>query len=278
MRYDATSSTEEKKRKKRGLYISIGIHLAIIIAFLLPISFWAVEKEDFEEPEYVELNMAILEAMDQDEGRSGTKSRKAGPKTPRPKPEPAPTTKPKPQTQESPSSATPINKPVETVEAQSVAVTTNNPKPVPTAPPVAAPKPSPRPVPASSPAAGSGAHASSQPSTAGSEGNASATNNGQNGMASGQGVSGTGLMGRRAVYRPGVERPDAEGKVKVRVCVSREGKVVEAKAVRGSSTNHSGLIRMAEFYAKRYRYEKDPKAPEKQCGYLTFVFSKKMQN
>lgn len=276
MRYGA-STAEEKKRKKRGLYITIGIHVLVVIALLLPIQFWMAEKEPVEEPEYVELNMAMLQAMDRDEGRSGTRSRKAGRKTPRPKPEPAPKTNPKPQTQQGPSSAIPVNKPVETIEAQNVPLTTHNPKPVPSAAPVPAPKPTATPKPASSPANGSGSQATGKPNSGGNNGNASATNNGKQGMASGQGISGTGLMGRRAVYRPAVKRPDAEGKVKVRVCVSRTGEVVEANAVRGSSTSHEGLIRMAEFYAKRYRYEADPKAPAKQCGYLTFVFSRKMQ-
>lgn len=85
---------------------------------------------------------------------------------------------------------------------------------------------------------------------------------------------GGGLSGR-GVLKPGVPKNNTGqfGTVVIKLCVNPDGNVIEANYTqRGSTTANSELVKIAKQAAKRYKFKKNPYAPDKQCGTVTYKF------
>ncbi len=96
---------------------------------------------------------------------------------------------------------------------------------------------------------------------------------GKPGVTAGGDVGG-GLSGR-GVLKPGrpVNKTQHFGSVVIKVCVNPDGNVVEAVFTqRGSTTSNSDLTKLAKEAAKKYKFKKNPYAPDKQCGTITYRF------
>lgn len=92
------------------------------------------------------------------------------------------------------------------------------------------------------------------------------------GISKGRGRVGGGLDERGVLYEPEiVDSSQKSGKVVVRVCVDKGGKVLSAKFTqRGSTTTDSELVEIAESSARRYKFM--PSEFEEQCGTISINF------
>lgn len=92
------------------------------------------------------------------------------------------------------------------------------------------------------------------------------------GISKGRGTVGGGLNGRKVVQAPTIsENSQKYGKVSVKVCVDKNGKVVTANFTqKGSSTTDAQLVRIAERGAMKYVFA--PGELDSQCGTITFDF------
>jgi hypothetical protein len=90
----------------------------------------------------------------------------------------------------------------------------------------------------------------------------------------GMDFSGNGIFGRRVTYRANVKKlAQEEGKIVVNLCVNRVGRVVYAENNEDLSTiKTKSLIQKTINATKKYRFDKDYTANEKECGKLTFIF------
>jgi outer membrane biosynthesis protein TonB len=108
-------------------------------------------------------------------------------------------------------------------------------------------------------------------------------NEGNNGTGTGGTGTGTGsapftgLMYRKVISRPSMTvRSDIEGKVVIEVCVDRLGKVIDATIkTKNTTATDAGLIERSLNYARQYKYESKEDAPERQCGYISFIYENK---
>lgn len=92
------------------------------------------------------------------------------------------------------------------------------------------------------------------------------------GISTGTGNIGGGLSGRGVSYKPTIQdRSQKTGTVVVNVCVDRNGSVTKANFTqRGSTSNDSELIRIAESNAMKFRFSAS--SIDEQCGTITFTF------
>ena len=90
----------------------------------------------------------------------------------------------------------------------------------------------------------------------------------------GMDFSGDGIFGRRVVYRADVKKITEEaGKIVVNLCINRTGRVVYAENNTELSTiDNRRIIKKAVDTTKKYRFDTDYTAKEKECGKLTFIF------
>ena len=90
----------------------------------------------------------------------------------------------------------------------------------------------------------------------------------------GMDFSGDGIFGRRVVYRANVKKlAQEQGKIVVNLCVNRIGRVVYAENNEELSTIKTpSIIKKTVDTSKKYRFDKDYTANEKECGKLTFIF------
>ena len=95
------------------------------------------------------------------------------------------------------------------------------------------------------------------------------------GMSTGKGDLGDGLDDRGLVFVPQIEDDSQKtGKVVIKVCVDKSGRVVEQHYTqRGSTTTDEYLINVALSAAARYRFTTSDQ--EKQCGTITIEFKLK---
>ncbi len=82
------------------------------------------------------------------------------------------------------------------------------------------------------------------------------------------------LAGRHHVFLPiPIYKCEGAGQITLAIVVDREGNVIKASpASQLSSTKDPCLTETAVNHALRSRFNRDQSAPEKQGGYLTFVF------
>lgn len=87
-------------------------------------------------------------------------------------------------------------------------------------------------------------------------------------------VLGEGIFGRKVIKRAKVAKmAEQNGTIVVKICINREGNVIEVSYIsQGSTISDMAQIRRAESIAARYVYEADYSAPSSQCGKLTFEF------
>jgi TonB family protein len=92
------------------------------------------------------------------------------------------------------------------------------------------------------------------------------------GISKGKGKVGGGLDERGVLYEPEiVEQSQESGRVVVRVCVDKNGRVIRANYTqKGSTTTDRELVEIAEISAKKYRFT--PSTYEEQCGTITINF------
>jgi TonB family protein len=92
------------------------------------------------------------------------------------------------------------------------------------------------------------------------------------GISTGAGNVGGGLSGRGVQYKPTIQdKSQKTGTVVVNVCVDRSGTVTKANFTqRGSTTNDSELIKIAETNAKKFKFSGS--SVDEQCGTITFTF------
>ncbi len=86
-------------------------------------------------------------------------------------------------------------------------------------------------------------------------------------------LSGSGILTRRVIYRASLENIIRQnGTFVVNICVNRSGNVTAAKYnPEGSTITEPSLVRKAMAAATKYKFERDPTAPNQQCGRMTFV-------
>lgn len=261
------TTQEEEKNKKRGFFITLGIHAVVVLLAILPImtSMQNVELED--EPLTM---MSLKDIQIQDDVdfvvNANKKVRKGAAKNPSktkeenpdPKPEPTPPTPPTPTPPpvvtdnniESPAIATseePSEEPIQVDEAPIVEPTPN---------PVSTPN---------------------NPAGKPSDVNIS----GGNTNTSGDGGDGgdddslqDGVFGRTVKYRPNIKGLTKEkGRIAIKVCVSQEGTIIATKFLANESTlTDADIIARSMRAVRRYKFDVDYSAPKKQWGKLTFVF------
>jgi outer membrane biosynthesis protein TonB len=92
------------------------------------------------------------------------------------------------------------------------------------------------------------------------------------GISKGKGKVGGGLDSRGVLFEPEiVEQSQKSGKVVVRVCVDKDGKVISSKFTqKGSTTTDRELVEIAEISAMRYRFV--PGELVEQCGTISINF------
>jgi TonB family protein len=92
------------------------------------------------------------------------------------------------------------------------------------------------------------------------------------GISKGRGTIGGGLNGRKVVQAPTVtESSQKYGRVAVKVCVDKNGKVISANATqKGSTTTDAQLVKISEKGAMKYQFA--PGDLDSQCGTITFDF------
>ncbi len=93
----------------------------------------------------------------------------------------------------------------------------------------------------------------------------------------GEGVDdfgGDGIFNRRVIKRGNVKSvTEQEGKIVINLCVNNEGRVTYADVDKAKSTiKNDYVLSKAEYCANQYIFERDYSVPKKQCGTLTFVF------
>lgn len=96
-----------------------------------------------------------------------------------------------------------------------------------------------------------------------------------NQIAPGSGRIGGGLTDRGVLFEPQIDdNSQFTGIVVVKVCVNREGKVIEANYTQmGSTTTNKSLVDLATGAAKKYKFT--PSEIETQCGNITIEFKVK---
>ena len=95
------------------------------------------------------------------------------------------------------------------------------------------------------------------------------------GLTTGYGQTGEGLGDRKLLFAPTInDSSQKKGRVVVKICVGKSGKVTKAKYTqRGSTTTDSYLISLAEKSAKEYKFEKS--TITEQCGDIIIDFKLK---
>ncbi|MFK7936852.1 MAG: hypothetical protein AB8G22_25285 [Saprospiraceae bacterium] len=177
-----------------------------------------------------------------------------------PKPEPKPVEKPRPKP--------PVTKP------------TPKPSPRPTPP---APRPDPSPVvvesgePSDRNEEGSASQASDKEQSGTLDGNSDSGTGGTSvteGSGDG-GDSGDGVLKRKPVYRVDVKKLGGKnGRITANICIDRAGNVISVEENEEKTTmKDRELVEKAIDILKRYRFERDRSAREKECGTYAFIFS-----
>ena len=95
------------------------------------------------------------------------------------------------------------------------------------------------------------------------------------GISTGSGKTGEGLGDRKLLYQPPItDSSQKTGKVIIRICIDKSGKVSKAKYTqKGSTTTDAYLIKLAEDNARKYKFDKG--GIEEQCGNVIIDFKLK---
>ena len=270
-------NTQERKERKRSRMIAFFFATALIAGIFLPfMTGTEPDKPKYESVVTVDFSKTEFEKSSAKPSESGARGGKPEPK----KPEPQPETKPQPPAPPVVTTPQPAP-PVKTTPTKTPPPPKRPTKPT---PPVSEPKDAvkvPKDTRVSSPkdskapdnnnGQGSGAGTSGDGKANGnSDGKDTTPGDGDEGLD----FSGDGIFGRRVTYRADIAKITEEaGKIVVNLCINRTGRVVYAKNNTELSTiSTAHIVNKAVATAKRYRFDTDYTAPEKECGKLTFIF------
>lgn len=262
--YDLNSEKENKNRKK-GLMITMFVHLSILGLAFFPLMSAAPDIELAENAiTLVEMPQMILEEEEfvvnaEDKSRKNEASEEAESvvETPKPTPSPSPEPIPTPAPVEVEDNDAPVD--ITNVEDSETSEVTTNESP--------AVEPTPEPTPSTAKPSGTTATQNTSGGTANN--NTAATGDGGNDDELQEGV-----FGRKVMKRPNIKGLTKEkGKVAIKVCVSQQGTVIASKHLPKFSTlKDPALIAAAIRAARYYKFDVDYSAPKKQWGKLTFIF------
>lgn len=273
---------QEKKEKKKSRFIAFFFGASLIALALLPL----MNNMKPDEPKYQSVvTIDFSETKFEKASKKPTESGKKGGETTPEKTEKLPVPEVKPTPPKPPVVTTP--KPVPPVKTAPKKVPTP-PKPTPTSVPKSTEKPADK-VATPADAKTSTPEKTSTPSKkneggsgngAGTKGNGKASSSSDGDDATpgdgddGMDFSGDGIFGRRVVYRANVKKlAQEQGKIVVNLCVNRTGRVVYAENNEELSTiTTKSLVKKTVDTTKKYRFDKDYTASEKECGKLTFIF------
>lgn len=258
---------EEKKNKRRAIWIAFFIHVIVIGLALIPFMRYSI-KEDVSLTEAVEV---MVFDFSKKEGASA----KARPDAPAETPKEAPT--PPPAEEVFKIEPLPVPKVVTTDAPEKVKL------PEPSMPKI---KETPTPTPTNAPEAETASPnvVSDTPSDAPSGNNQQGTsaNEGNKDLVEGEGkgsrydgldLSGEGVLSRRIIERATLEHLiKTDGVFVINICVNQRGNVVGAKYNKELSTiDEPNLVRKAIEVAMKYRFETDYSAPAKECGRMSIT-------
>ncbi len=277
-----TMILNEDNNRKRGLRISIGLHILIILLALIPF-LSNLQPDEPEQAKFVTIDFtdfkpASREGAKPQKVKTASKPKKQVKKSvpqakPVPKPKPTPQTKPKPvltaPTKETPIKTTPKKTEEVKDEAPLEKPTEDKTPEAPAEEEAAADRQTDDP---------DGAEAASDSEVDKATESGSGTGNKSDGKADdginwGE-VTGEGIFSRRVIYRADVRKiTEEEGKIVIRLCINRDGRVVFAQNDDATTISDPAIVRKAIQLTTKYRFERDYTAPEKQCGKLTYIFT-----
>lgn len=95
------------------------------------------------------------------------------------------------------------------------------------------------------------------------------------GTGQGQTGSGVDMTGRTPTNRPAAPKnPGVKGNLVINICIDSKGNVISAESTqKGSTINDADIIKIAVSNAKKWKFNTDKNAPDKQCGSITYNFS-----
>lgn len=277
MRY----TTNERKRKRKSLILTLLLMGGVIGGFLFPFLSTALETET---PAYESVVVVDFTQFD-NASAAPSRAKAAAPKRVAKKRVPEPRPVPEPVAAKKPVVTAPTPTPPVPTNPEPPPVPEPEPQPDPTPEPAVEPTPEPVEAPVAD-APEESAEASTAASGRGSattgagnaDGDAADDGDGQSDTpgtgTQGRDFSGDGIFGRRVVYRANVKGLTKEtGKMVVNLCVNRTGRVTYVALDEAATTIEDPELRAnAERVTRKYRFEKDYTAPREQCGKLTFVF------
>ncbi len=267
-----TSSPQDSPRqrtdKRKGLLLALLLHGAVVGGFIYPFllsqerapsSYETLVELDFREPPLTAANASSSERMRNDV-KQAKLERAAPQRTPTAS---LPTSPAPPPTILTDPTATPTSP-----EATPDEVPTSKPS---TAPAVVN-------VPTTQSTRESDAYRTStgtETSTGAPEAGdgASVSDAGSGRADAGEGLSGTGVLRRAVVYRPQLHSVvRSNGRISINVCVDQRGNVVAVKWNKELSTiTETATVREALDKATDYKFERDGRAPNRECGILTII-------
>jgi outer membrane biosynthesis protein TonB len=260
-----TAYEKEEKNQKKGLMITMFVHLAVISLAFFPLMS-ATPNTELEENsiEYVELSTAIIDDVDfvvnaEDQIRENESNNDSKTTDESIKLEPVPISEPQPETI-----------PLETIEEEGSEVITSSDN-----------------IKATDVKTNDETieetnldpnQNSSNSGGVSSDENVSGGTSTNNTNVSGDGGNDNnlqeGVFGRKVMKRPNIKGLTKErGKVAIKVCISQEGTVIASKYLPKFTTiKDSKLIASAMRAVRYYKFDVDYTAPKKQWGKLTFIF------
>lgn len=261
--------TNEKRNKRKGLLLALFIHTAVIGIGIYPFLL-ASSPDTIEAETVVEFDFRHSAAAANADKKVRNKvilpktTTKAAPKNEAP---PALPTKPTPPVITEPTPMPPLPDLPEVVKPE--------PTPMPEIPS------SPAPVVVDVPAPGPVASTSDDTGTSNSDGaeegspeagdSGSVADEGDGLSPIGSALNGTGILSRAVVFRPKLDEVVRQnGTVALNVCINQRGRVIGVKWNEEKSTiDDKAVVQDAIDKAKIYKFERDYKAPKRECGILS---------
>jgi len=258
------------KDKKKSMRISTAIHVALLALLAFPFA-TQIQKATQEYTEVVMVDFRDFTAASAKSSATAgaeaaevttTETKVETPAKPKP-------VEAKPEAPKPPVKAAPVAVKDNPIKTEKKPVKTTSPK---VEKPVA--KPTPKPTSSKGAAKTAGNKGSG---TVGKKGKSDVNLGTTDGKAdkgdAGMDFSGDGLFTRRVIKRAEIKHlSKKEGIMVVNLCVNRDGGVVYAQFNKKDSNIKDGnLVAEAIRATRKYRFEPDYTAPEKQCGKLTYI-------
>jgi len=260
-------SEKEEKNKKRGLLLTIFVHIAVVGMAFIPMM-GAIQDIALVDntAEFIDVDNVLIEepnvdfvANVEDKARKNESNEESKRTEENETPEPTPTTEPEPDAKD-----------VEVVDDNETPSVTTTDNPAATeVKEVETPKVDPNKTNVKTPSAPTGTKSDENKTGGKANNNTNASGDGGDDDKLQEGV-----FGRRVTKRPNIKGLTKDrGRIAIKVCVSQQGTVIASKFLSKFSTLYDAqLVAAAVRAARRYKFDVDYSAPEKQWGKLTFVF------